>query len=382
MFGYRRSSFRKATAILATIRDNPADTEALLDLQRLLIAEITLAEGRVRENKSRAKKESGARAQYFERRAQAHRQSIYYWKAFGDAIAFLYCDRFALKHVYYNTHNLNVRPDSGFISGSAGFQHEFEVLQSLLDAGMPSVLCDLTNTIRYGDVCLLADNDPTIVEVKSSRTKDRRRTRQTKNLKTLKQFYETDLSHGLRGFPVVHRVEMLNRPKSYGLELNQCIEESYERGYALRSPEVGICYIAASTKERPESIFEQVNLKEPWMISLNEAKRNQAWSPYRPFTMLIRSRSALYDFILGRLFVIVLFDLAVIEQLVREMGWTPEIDVESDYALRMHRNGGGEEAGISRHLLARTGFEALSLRWVVQESIRGFENGLDPNGRQ
>ena len=66
MFGYRKGSFRKATALLSTIRDNPADTETLFDLQQLLIAEIMLAEGRVRKNKARAKEEVGARTQYFE----------------------------------------------------------------------------------------------------------------------------------------------------------------------------------------------------------------------------------------------------------------------------------------------------------------------------
>ena len=364
--------------MLSAVRNQPADVETLFDLQKLLIAEVTLAEGRVRENKALARAERGKRSRYFERRAQAHRQSIYYWKAFGDAIAFLYCDRFALKHVYYNTHNMNVRQDGGFISGSAGLEQELKVLQGLLDGGCPWVLSDLTNTIRYGDICVLVRDDPTIIEVKSSGTKDRRRKRQLRNMRTLQEFYETDVSHGLRGFSTLHRVALRSGLKSFGVEFNKCIDESYERGYALKSPEPGVCYVAISGDVRLEDVFEQVNLAEPLLISLNEAKQNRAWSPYYPFTLLIRSERALYDFMLGRLIVMVLLDVAVMKGLVRAMGWTPKFDEEADCPLWASRNGGEEQAGLSRHLFARAAMEALSLRWVIEEGIRGFEDGVDP----
>ena len=363
--------------MLSTVRSQPADLKTLFDLQKLLIAEVMLAEARVRENKALASAEHGKRTAYFETRAQAHRQSIYYWKAFGDAIAFLYCDRFALKHVYYNTHNVNVRQDGGFISGSEGFEKEFDALQRLLDGGCPCVLCDLTNTIRYGDICVLVGDDPIILEVKSSGTRNRRRARQLRNMRTLRDFYETDISHGLRGFSTVHRVATRSVPNSFDVEFNQCIDQSYERGYALKSPEPGVCYVAISGDAEVEDVFNQVNLAEPWLFSLNEAKRNRAWSPHYPFTLLIRSEHALYDFMLGRLFVVALLDVVVMKDLVRAMGWTPKFDVEFDYPLRASRNGGEEQAGLSGQTLARAAMEALSLRWVIQEGIRGFEDGAD-----
>ena len=269
-------------------------------------------------------------------------------KAFGDAIAFLYCDRFALKHVYYNTHNVNVRQDGGFISGSAGFEQEFDILRKLVEGGCPCVLCDLTNTIRYGDICVMVEDDPILIEVKASRTKNRRRARQLKNLKTLREFYKTDASSGLRGFPSVYRIATRSVPYSFEEELNECIEESYERDYALKSPEPGVCYVAISGEVRVEEVFGQVNLTEPLWFSLNEAKRDRAWSPYYPFTLLIRSERALYDFMLGRLFVMVLLDVAVIRNLVRTLGWIPKFDWESNYpvwASRERRRGTGRTFG-------------------------------------
>ena len=360
--------------MLSTIRNEPTDLETMFDLQELLIAEITLAERRVQENKTRANAEQGKQSAYYEKRAQAHRQSIYYWKAFGDAIAFLYCDRFALKHVYYNTHNANVRQDGGFISGSAGFEQEFGTLRKLIEGGYPSVLCDLTNTIRHGDICVMVEADPILIEVKSSGTKNQRRARQLRNLKTLREFYETDVSHGLRGFSTVYRVATRSVPYSFEMELNECIDDSYERSYALKSPEPGVYYVAIAGDVRVDDVFRQMHLAEPWLFSLNEAKRNRVWSPYYPFTLLIRSERALYDFILGRLFVMILLDVAVMKDLVRKLGWMPKFDVESDYPLRASRNGGEEQARLSGHALARAAMEALSLKWVVEEGIRGHED--------
>ncbi len=375
MFGYRRNSFRKAAAMLSTIRNEPADLKTLFDLQKLLIAEITLAERRVHENKAASRAEQGRRSTYYEKRAQAHRQSIYYWKTFGDAIAFLYCDRFALKHVYYNTHNVNAKQDSGFISGSVGFEREFDTLKRLVEGGVPCVLCDLTNTIRYGDICVMVQDDPILIEVKSSSTRDRRRTRQLRNIKTLHEFYETDVSHGLRGFPTVYRVATRSVPHSFDLELNECIDDAYEQGYALKSPEAGVCYVAIFGDVRVEDVLRQVDLAEPLLFFLNETKRNRAWSPYLPFTLLIQSERALYDFVLGRLFVMVVLDVEVIRGLVRTLGWKPTFDLESDYPLQASRKGEEEQAKLSGHTLARVAMEALSLKWVVEEGIRELEDG-------
>ena len=375
VFGYRRSSYRRAAGMLAVLRADPGNAETLYELQELLIAEITLAEGRVRDSKALAGSDAGRRS-HFERRARAHQRSIYAWKAFGDAIAFLHCDRFALKHVYYNTHNLGARQDAGFISGSAGFAREFDVLRELLDAGIPSVLCDLTNTSRYGDVCVLAQDDPVLVEVKSSGTRDRRRARQAKRLKTLQEFYRSDVSRGLRGLPVVHRVAVGSEAVSLEDEFNACIEAAYRDGHAARTPEPGVRYVAIREAVDPAEAFRGLAMAEPWAFALNEAKRECAWAPHYPFTLLIRSERALYDFLLGRLLLYVLLDVAVVKDLARGLGWAAEFDAEADYPLQAWR-GDGETVRLARGALARAAFEALSLKWVVEAGIGGFDDVMD-----
>ena len=226
---------------------------------------------------------------------------------------------------------------------------------------------------------MLVGNDPKLIEVKSSRKKDQRLARQLKNLKTLQEFFETDMSHGLRGYSTVYRVAMQSVPNSFEVELNECINDSYVQGFSLKSPEPGVCYVAITGDVRVEDVFGQVQLAEPLLFSLNEAKINRDWSPYYPFTLLIQSEHALYDFMLGRLFVMVFLDIAVMKDLVRTMGWIPNIDMESDYPLRICGEGGEERASISRHLLARAAMEALSLKWIVEEGFREPKAGFLQN---
>ena len=374
MFGYRRNAFKKAVALLSAIRHDPRDLQALLGLQDLLISEIVLAEGRIREYRERATVENDGRPEYYHTRLQSLRKTIYYWKMFGDAIAFLYVDRLALKHVFYNTHNMNPKQSSGFISGSVGFSRETEILNSLIKCGCPCILTDLTNTIRYGDICLLDAPDPYLIEVKSSRTKDRRRNRQRDKLQELGEFYQTDSLAGLRGFPIVHRVATHTKYVVHCEEFNKCIYHAYDGGHAIVSPEEGVYYIAiVETKTSIMDIFQQVQPNSPWVIYLNSMKSDENWAPYSPFTLLIESGSALYDFLLGRLHLIVLLDTAVMEKRIVEMGYSPRVNMEDEYPVRIQMAGAQDEVRIARHLLLRAALEALSLKWILRSAIAGFE---------
>ena len=374
MFGYRRHAFKRAVSFLSTIRHDRVDLEALKGLQNLLVSEITLAESRIRECRDETRVISARRPEYYHCRIRSLQKTIYYWKTFGDAIAFLYLDRFALKHVFYNTHNVNPKQSPGFISGSAGFFQEAETLDNLISCGFPCVLTDLTNTIRYGDICLLTESDPVLLEVKSSETRDRRRSRQRNRLRSLGEFYHTDKLAGFRGFPIVHRVASHTKYDAYLPEFNQCISRAYDNGYAIVTPEQGVHYIAVTQTETPISnILHQVEPREPWIIHLNAIKSEGNWAPYFPFTLLIESEQALYDFLLGRLHLTVVLEVATMEKRIVEMGYRPVVNMEDDYPLRLHKAGVDDEVRIARHLLLRVALEAMSVTWVLRAAVVGSE---------
>ena len=374
MFGYRRHAFKKAVSLLSAIRHDPDDMAALKSLQNILVSEITLAESRIRECRDKTRVANVRRPEYYRSRIRSLQKTIYYWKTFGNAIAFLYLDRFALKHVFYNTHNVNPKQSSGFISGSAGFSREAETLDNLINCGVPCVLTDLTNTIRYGDICLLGETDPVLLEVKSSKTQDRRRSRQGNRLRRLGEFYHTDKLAGFRGFPIVYRVASHTMYDAYGAEFNQCIRRAYDSGYAIVTPEEGVHYIAiAQTETSITNILHQVEPEEPWIIYLNSVKSGGNWEPYFPFTLLIESEQALYDFLLGRLHLTVVIDVAIVVKRIVEMGYRPVVNMEDDYPLRMHKAGVDDEVRIAKHLLLRAALEAISVTWILRSAVVGSE---------
>ena len=382
MFGYRRHSFDRAAELLSALRHNPNDRQQLFLLQTLLVSEILLAEDRIRQYRTIAGRDATEGSQYYRSRLPSLRRSIYYWKMFGDAIAFLYLDRFALKHVFYNTKNTNPRQDGGFIGGSAGFSHELRAMNMIADLGAPCVLTDITNTIRYGDICLLTGADPLIIEVKASSTKDRRRTKQRRNMQTLSEFYRNDESHGFRGFPNVRRIPT-PECESHDAAFNRCIYEAYGNGASIISPEQGVEYIAITDPRTTAiDIVDQSTANEPWLFYLNDWKTDQAWAPYYPPTLLIETKSALYDFLLGRLHLVVLLDTAVMRQRAVEMGYTLSIVQNHEYPLRARQNGSDDEVNISKHLMLRAALEAVSVKWIIETTIGATQRHFAPPHRE
>src|SRR6266481_3285136 len=103
MLGYRKRSFDRAHTMLQTLRANPEDLATLKEIQKLLLREVVRTEKRIREHKAELKTIKGTadsaaaeRSAYLGKRIEGFRQCAYIWRCFGDAIAFLYMDKFAL----------------------------------------------------------------------------------------------------------------------------------------------------------------------------------------------------------------------------------------------------------------------------------------------
>ena len=176
----RRTSFARAHTLLGELRTprpvihdavyaTPRQLQALKSLQKLLIKEIIRAERKIRRSKSILKTLEAvapeATAQLKER-IESYRHLAYIWRCFGDAIAFLFMDKFALKQTFFNTHNCNAKQDAGFLAGKAGLSGEWMVMEEFLSKGIPALISDLTNTIRHGDVCVMIGPEPHLIEVK------------------------------------------------------------------------------------------------------------------------------------------------------------------------------------------------------------------------
>jgi hypothetical protein len=213
MLGYRKKSFVDAHAMLATLRGKPTDLATLNALQQLLCREIVRTERKIRELKAERKavmttggKRAKRRSSILLDRIEKIRHCAYVWRCFGDAIAFSYMDRFALKQTFYSTEHPHEKQNAGFLSDKVGLATEIAYLEFALEESIPALLVDLTDTIRHGDVCLMGEADPFLIEIKAGSEVDRRGRRQKRGLAKLREFFKNDRAEGLRGAAGIRRV--------------------------------------------------------------------------------------------------------------------------------------------------------------------------------
>jgi hypothetical protein len=386
VLGYRKRSFAAAHALLQTLRANLEDLKTLKALQKLLLSEIIRAEGKIRGLKAELKTIRGKadraavnRSAYLQNRIDGFRRCAYIWRCFGDAIAFLYMDKFALKHCFYSTENTNARQDAGFIAGKKGLANELLLLDSALEHNVPAVLVDLTNTIRYGDICLMGGSDPYLIEVKTSQKLDRRSRKQKRSLEKLRTFYETDRGKGLRGFPELRR-QISEVPECTHVDqINECVAEAQNNGYAVRQPERGLYFLVLTNKgPHLAQAMNSLELKDPLIFFLNQQKSERTWAPYSPFVLTIVNKSHLWHFIQGNLFIFVFVELGRLCEIALDKGYPAKFDWDHvDYPLRIEVPGCDGTAGISRHILNRIGMEFVSPEWIVLSSIEGLKRISD-----
>ncbi len=353
MLGYRKKSFATAHSLLHELRSNLQDMEKLRSLQRLLTHEIVRTEKKNREVRGRLKAVQGnagsskrKRAASLQNSLRKIRQAAYIWRSFGDAIAFSYMDKFALKQCFYSQ-SMSPKQPAGFLSGKPGFDLEVRVLEAALDAGIPALLTDITNTIRYGDVCLMGANDPLLFEVKSSSRTDRRGRRQRKELEALHQFYTTDRAEKWRGGLPTLRVAFKGEEVDYAEEMRSTIASALRDGHCVTQPEAGLYYIALADGAPPVGeVLNSLQFVAPWLFTLNEIKNEQTWQPYYPFTLSFEDHEHLWAFIRGDQYPL-LIDFG------GEHGWFK----------------------VSTHILSRIGFEFVSPKWLIEVSMANIKKG-------
>ncbi|MCR9280835.1 MAG: hypothetical protein NXH99_04035 [Rhodobacteraceae bacterium] len=368
--------------MLRAIEQDRDDFVSLKNLQLLLIDEIKRAELRVRKLKSEARQMATSattrKLKSLEKRIAAAQTLIFVWKCFGDGIAFIYLDKYALKHTYLSATNNNAKQTAGFLLDKSGFDSEWALLESAMSHGVPAVLADLTNTIRHGDLCLLGANDPYLIEVKSSKTRDSRAKRQKRDLQILHEFYEKDHSNRLRGMGSVYREKHAIQEVGYSDALNEAIRQCLVDDVGIARPEAGLIYIALRTAAaNVDEAFSRVDLEQPWMFSLNGAKNDRDWAPYYPFTLTIRELDHLWAFVRGDIFLMILVGPRQLEAIGARNGNTSKFDPDDDiYPLSVNLAEGGSMR-IASQALARIGMECVSPDWMISSSLASFQSAMD-----
>lgn len=308
---------------------------------------------------------------------------IYTYKMFGDAVAFLYIDKYTVKQLYYNVHNYQVKEQSGDLGGKSGLREEWGYVRFACQNKIPALLHDITMSIRHGDVSLLGRDEPFILEVKSSSNANKRVERQKSNLAKLGRFIENDEAENFRGISLLKRESLLTEEVTYSHVLNDCLNDCRTKGMALAEVEKGF-YICAVRQGSMISLFESMGFNEEneiLPIFLNQYKNNGEWMPLTPFTLLLNDPYDLNDFIDGELTIACFLKIDEFKKMAMALGYELVFSLDDEFSILFKAIGEDVIFGVSWQMLLRVPLEMMSMSWLIKESIGKYENTLEISNR-
>lgn len=380
------------TRMLRQLEREVGNLALLISLQEELISRIMQEEAAVAKLREevrdlnaqlhgarRPRAEADALRRQIEERGQPiedHQYLKFIWKCFGDAIAYTYLDKFALKHAFYETSDYTVKQDAGALSGKEGLTQEWAVVEAFRKKGIPAILCDITNTLRHGDVCALVGPDPKPIEVKTGHSSSRRIRRQIEDIRKLSEFYEKDEASNFRGVPHVTRAEFTVPEITHVDSLNRCIQESKGKAGSFISPEPGLIYLCIREAGGSDQLFAEITARNGFLQSLNEVKRKRLWAPFQPFILSIRDPEDLYGFISGDYVLSVIVDWTELEKQFLAKGFQSVVRSEDSYLIWLRHRESESVIGISEQMFGRMIFEFQSLNWFVEVNA-GMSHDID-----
>ena len=380
MIGRRKKAFYRLVGLLREIEADLDNIAAVRTLNLALLKEIIRDERHIvrhraamteLKRKLRTDRPTKSEAEALRanikrvgRYVEQYQDQIYIWKSIGDALAFAYISSFNIKHAFFETDSTEVKPTAGAITGKDGLAHELFWLRAALDADVPAVLCDITNIIRYGDICLLGEADPFPIEVKSQKWLNKRGLRQKAKMEALHEFLKKDFAEGFRGVPEVRRVALSRPFQDCAPAMNICVTNAMKDGHCVLCPERGLTYIAmidGAVSETLGALDPTFNL----VSHLNVDKTDKTWAPYTSFVNTIRDIDALFEFVKGGLSILVCLDAAYLCDQIVLPGWTVSVVDDRDIAIVATEKGGQGRIAVSRQMMGRLIYEFASLDWFV-----------------
>ena len=388
MLAYYRNTIIDLISKLRSLRQNLSNLDLLIDIQNRLTQKIIYIEGRIDKCKgestalkkalslSRLPKQEAkklkARRNILEERVKQYQWLLFVFRTIGDGIAFLYLDKWDIKPLAFKGSSPSYKEDVGYISGKSGKNSERALLLSAIAYNVPAILTDLTNSIKHGDICLLGEAMPRLIEVKTSQNKNARVIRQTKELAKVQSYLDKDEGEHIRGLPYMQRFDMHAPETTHTQLLNNLFAEALKQGSVLREVEAGVYYyvMTPDAEIKLDKFSDKNSILIPFF--LNDAKNEGNWISYYPFTLSIEHPENVYRFLKGDIIIVILIDFRVIEKFAESKGFTSEFIDRADISVIFTNTkdpSGQSFFAISTHFLSRVAFEFTSLEWLLNEAF-------------
>ncbi|WP_345854273.1 hypothetical protein [Shewanella algae] len=389
-FSERR--MKEALELLLVIKQDSSQVGLLLKLQKQLIRQLKVIEKHIiylkkarsrLQNRKKQKRHPTEAANVkalkslismCDIRVKEYHHQRFLWRCIGDGIAAIYQSKHSLKQLYFDQ-NHKPKQESGFISGKIGFKNEYKMLVKGIRMGVPVILSDLTNIIRYGDLCALAGEEPLIIEMKTSKNRNARTERQVQQLSELSRFFSNDEIYNYRGSPLTIRKAMISEEINYESIVNHCIEKAIETNDFLAvTPERGLKYFVFTdewfkNKQKDLDYYLSEPKKHLMIVHITCDER---FLPSYPFVLSMNPENALF-FMQNKISIIVEIDLMVVKGKFnnQELHVIALFDGSSAFQVMFDKNDIYKGVfRISEMLFLRVATEFLSLDWFVEEQTK------------
>lgn len=303
---------------------------------------------------------------------------IILYKTICDCIVFTFMNKWDVKP-------LNFKQAPGFITGKQGFENEIAAFRYVTEVGGIGVLNDLTNVLKYNDLTFFHESKlPLSIEMKSSKAKNNRTDRQSKNAETIFKYLDEDQTDNLYGVGPTIRVAMKNPEVNYVDLLNELVAESKSQGYSFKSPERGLIYFC--TRSKNASVLdliglamEQQGIEKPLAHHLNEELFDG--QAYFPLALNLKNPEDYYDFLQGKMVLMVFMDEKIVQEISLKYDLLSEFVGEDLIMFKFTRQEKPDDTlfAISSHLIGRIFREFQSPRWLINESLNMFQDRALPS---
>ncbi len=297
-------------------------------------------------------------------------------RSIGDAIVFVYGDRWDLKKMVE-------KEDAGFLSGKRGTRLERKVLRLVFEKGGTAVMNDLTHTMRHGDITVFrpdvwppGEGKFLLLEMKSGNGGSRQRgDRQLAAINDVLGYLETGKKEE-DGFLWV-RESLQSDPAHHFDSATRLVKQLPAGGSVTEEVEPGLHYSlldVGCTPDAYEGMFPFLagRASDFILFSVNDCKKVHLG--YYPFPLCFRDPEVLYHFYNGSFVMMICADLAHINAAAQHHGLSVKRTKDDHFPLHVvpvgqHSFLTEEGFMISFHPLGRLAAEFLRLDWWIENMV-------------
>jgi hypothetical protein len=362
-----------------------------LDVQEELLRCIGRAESRIRRTrkvtgdiKARLSKRGNTRQEsaYFKAvldagqlRVSQQKTLISVLRSIGDAIPFIYGDRWDLKQ-------FTLKEDAGFITGKRGSRLERSLLRRAFAIGATVVMNDLTHTLRHGDITVFRPDlwpkggSPfRLLEAKTGRGGNRARAERQKAAAKEIIKYITQDRREVDGY-LWERVPASEEPQYHADTFTKLAATLPRCGWVLEEVEPGLHYLLwdGVPNEERDKVTRPLLEKIGPMLQLGVNEMQDASLGYYPFPLSIRDPDVLFRFYNNEFLANVFVSMDQVNAALADRGFrvtiTNDVSFPWSASLPDYLN---EETGlkVGFYPLGRLASEFIRLDWLLKSLFGG-----------